>query len=143
MISPQQLHRRGSPPVNRSFVAVPKFAKDFTLENADRLTGGRSTGCRSGPYRRQAPGAPLTLDGATLLSRGATTANIELWSNCPAGGTLKYGLTPQCESSLPLGVQQSFQTISLTGLKPDTRYYFKVRGWAKTTPVYSKPVAVF
>jgi Right handed beta helix region/Protein of unknown function (DUF1565) len=124
-----------------SIIAVPQFSNAeagvFTLKNADPFNGRNINAMPIGPYRRQPCGEPLKLDGPNLLSTTATTANIEFWSNIPITGELRYGNTKRCVKRIAFRKPSSFQTISLTGLTPGNKYYFKVKGRAKAASQYS------
>lgn len=71
-------------------------------------------------------------------SVGATTANIEWLTSLPATCQIAWGDTPECDQTLAYEVN-CFGTYSLTGLKPKTTYYFRIKsletpeGLRKTT----------
>lgn len=124
-----------------SIHAVPEFTDTakgiFTLRNSYLFNARGSDAMPIGPYRKQPRSEDLKLDGPKLLSLTATTANIEFWSNMPVTGELKYGNTPSCTKRIAFSKPSNFQTISITGLKPSQKYYYKVRAFAKTNSVYS------
>lgn len=64
--------------------------------------------------------------GPFVQSVSTTTANIEWWTTLPARVEFSWGETPECENSAVFN-QDQFFSYSLTGLKPATRYYFKIR----------------
>ncbi len=77
----------------------------------------------------------LRVEGPLLHSVGATTANIEWWSSRPAVFRVNWGETPELGNSQtllrafayhPTNPLEKFNTFSLNGLEPDTRYYFQV-----------------
>ncbi len=109
-----------------SFVAVPEFAQSLTLKNGKSFEGRGIDGMPVGPYRRQPLAMPLELDGPKLLSRTATTANIEFWSNYPVNGTIAYGDTPACTQKYDFQPRTAFQSLSLTGLTPGKEHYFRI-----------------
>jgi len=110
----------------QSFVQVPEFGQSFALRNGHLFAGRSLAGMPVGPYRRQSRPAELQLSDFRLLSRTATTANIEFFASLPVTGTLHYGDTPACEQKIPLRNSSYFQTASLTGLLAGQQYYYKV-----------------
>lgn len=78
----------------------------------------------------------LRVDGPVLHSTTATTANIEWWASEPATFEVRWGETPDGENGEtlapinpvhPHGTHlDHFSTYSLTGLKPGTRYHFRL-----------------
>ena len=90
------------------------------------LAGGGPFGKPLGPYRDEARPKDLRLAvKPALYSVSATTANLEWFTSLPATCHLAWGETPACEQSLPFNVN-CFGTYSLTGLKPNQTYYFRI-----------------
>lgn len=79
--------------------------------------------------------APVTLDRVCVHSVSATTANIEWWTpTTEATTTLHWGLTPDCPNRVENIYDGCiFHTVSLIGLRPGTRYHFRV---SATKPVW-------
>ncbi len=125
------------PGEKHSIAAEPAFGENFTLRNADRFDGRAADGLPIGPYRRRKPAAGLSFVGVDRLGGGSTTANIEFRTSFPATGVLRYGDTPACAKRLSFDYPLSFQTVSLTGLKPGTRCYFKISAFAKGRNVWT------
>jgi hypothetical protein len=124
-----------------SICALPDFTDAskgiFTLKNSFLFNGRGSDAMPIGTFRKHSRAENLKLDGPYLLSVSPTTANIEFWSNMPASGELRFGKTQRCTRRVAFNKPSTFQTISLTGLKPGDKYYFKVRAYAKAGSEYS------
>ena len=70
---------------------------------------------------------PLELVRPVLHSTSDTTANIEWWTSRPATFELAWGETPEMTNKVKnFDAPERFTTFSLTGLKPDTTYYFSI-----------------
>lgn len=82
-------------------------------------------GFAAGPYREWQQ-QTLRLEGPEVHSVTDTTLNLEWWTSLPAEVELSWGTTPDCPNRETL-VQTAYYNHSLTGLKPDTRYYVKLR----------------
>ena len=121
----QQRHDRYSQILSPDLVAegdVPRLGNEDTFK------------CR-GPHSKTvgvhhaydpAP-KPLRLVGPFLHSVSDTTANIEWWASRPATFKLAWGETPETTNKIEnVQAPDCFTTYSLTGLKPGTRYYFKI-----------------
>lgn len=92
-----------------------------------RQFGGRSLdGMPVGHFWRQSRPVPLRISGQRLLSTTTTTANIEAFTNIPSGCKLLYGETPECKETMNVGDPRHFVTVSLTNLKPNTKYFYKM-----------------
>jgi len=80
------------------------------------------------PHRTEtSPGAMRLVAGPVVRSVSAKTANIEWTTSLPATCRLAWGRTPACENSDGFDVD-CFGTYSLTGLEPNTTYYFRIAG---------------
>ncbi len=121
----------------RSFAAVPEFGQQMTLKNGGLFEGRSIDGMPVGPYRRQPWGTRLKLDGPKLLSNTATTANIEFSANYQVTGTFHYGKTADCREKYSFQPQSSFQSLSLSGLEPNTEYYYRIDAAASAAKHFS------
>lgn len=110
-------------------------AGDFSLRDGSLLAGRGPLATNIGPYRRDAVPVPLRIEGATVHSVTGTTANIEWWTPThEAATTLHWGLTPACENKVEdIRDGTTFHTVSLCGLKPATRYYYRLSATAPAT----------
>ena len=108
---------------------VPHFVSEgnsVTLTNPVAFFGGGTVGNTFGAYRRDILQEELRLlDGPTLHSVSTTTANIEWYTSHPAVTSLSWGLTAAVEHQTTLDVNH-FGSYSLTGLTPNTTYYFTI-----------------
>ena len=97
-----------------------------TLINPTPFLSGGVAGNPFGASRRDIPREELRLlDGPTLHSVSATTANIEWFTSHPAVTTLSWGASAAVENQTTLDVNR-FGSFSLTGLTPGTTYYFRI-----------------
>ena len=97
-----------------------------TLTNPVAFFGGGTEGNVFGAYRRDIPREELRLlEGPTLHSVSATTANIEWFTSHPAVTTLSWGPTAAVENQTTLDANR-FGSFSLTGLTPNTTYYIRI-----------------
>ncbi len=62
-----------------------------------------------------------------IHSVSATTANIEWNSEFPLDCEIAWGETSECGNTLKIRKSPIFANYSLSGLKPSTRYYFKLK----------------
>ena len=108
---------------------TPEFVAEgdsVTLINPVPFLGGGIAGNPFGASRRDIPREKLRLlDGPTLHSVSATTANIEWFTSHPAVTTLSWGASAAVEHQTTLDVNR-FGSFSLTGLTPGTTYYFRI-----------------
>ncbi len=108
---------------------APEFLAEgnsVTLLNPTPFLSGGVGGNPFGASRRDIPREELRLlDGPTLHSVGATTANIEWFTSHPAVTTLSWGASAAVENQTTLDVNR-FGSFSLTGLTPRTTYYFRI-----------------
>jgi hypothetical protein len=108
---------------------APEFVatgNSVTLINPVPFLGGGIAGNPFGASRRDIPREKLRLlDGPTLHSVSATTANIEWFTSHPAVTTLCWGASAAVENHATLDVNR-FGSFSLTGLTPGTTYYVRI-----------------
>jgi len=109
-------------------------AGEFSLRDDSMLPGRGPLTTPIGPYERDAISVPLRIEGVRVHSVTATTANIEWWTpTTEATTTLEWGPTPACKSKIENIYDGSiFHTVSLCGLKPATKYYYRVSATAPT-----------
>ncbi|MFP4248906.1 MAG: right-handed parallel beta-helix repeat-containing protein [Armatimonadota bacterium] len=114
-------------------------AGDFDLEDGSLLPGRGMLAANIGPYHRDEVQAPLRIEGVEVHSVTATTANIEWWTPTAEATTkLEWGPTPECENVIENIYDASiFHTVSLTGLEPGTRYFFRVSATAPATEFHT------
>lgn len=122
---------------------APQFATVdgiATLKNPEFFTGSGPFGKALGPYRDQAYRAELRLVEKPIVhSVSATTANLEWITSLPATCDFAWGETPACEKKGTFDVNR-FGTYSFNGLKPATKYYFRLTGLSIPTPITAKYV---
>lgn len=109
---------------------VPQFSDEgdlATLQNPKDF-GGRALDARAlGTYRDRIPHQKFRLDKELHVhSVSATTANLEWMTNLPAAAEVAWGETEQVQNQGQIEANR-FASYSLTGLQPDTTYYFKLR----------------
>ena len=113
-----------------SQVLTPEFAVSdgiAALKNPGLFAASGPLGRSIGRHEDKARRTELSLVGQPIVhSVSATTANLEWMTSLPATCQLAWGETPACERSASFNVN-CFGTYSLTGLKPDQRYYFAIR----------------
>ncbi|MBL8826867.1 MAG: right-handed parallel beta-helix repeat-containing protein [Planctomycetaceae bacterium] len=103
------------------------------------LAGGGPFGKPLGPYRDELPATDLRLAvKPSVFSVSDTTANLEWITTAPATCSLSWGATPECKQSLPFNVN-CFGSYSLTGLKPATKYYFRITKLETPADMLPKP----
>lgn len=96
-----------------------------------------------GPFALDPLEQPLALlEGPRVHSTSATTANIEWLANLPCEVEIAWGSDPQQLNNRVRIDADSFGTFSLTGLAPDTRYYFKVVALRESTKVVGQHTLV-
>ncbi|MBU1239043.1 hypothetical protein KKF84_12520, partial [Myxococcota bacterium] len=79
-----------------------------------------------GTFRHTLPTEPLRLvKPAQVHSVSATSANIQWMTTHPAVAQITWGETQEMANSVEYAAQP-FATFSLTGLTPNTTYYFKI-----------------
>jgi hypothetical protein len=94
---------------------------------SDRRLAAGPLGTRIGLHRFEARREKMALSyGPIVHSVGATTANLEWMTTLPANCDVAWGETPECANSGTIEANY-FGTYSLTGLKPGTKYYFRIR----------------
>ena len=115
-----------------------RYATEMNAE--DKRPGIGFHGRLAGNYRMD-PGERLRVLGPFVYSAGTTSANIEWFAsndvaraeNCKI--EIAWGETPECAESRTLD-SRHFGSFSLTGLRPETRYYVQLRS---VTPSVGKP----
>jgi hypothetical protein len=126
---------------------VPVFVAEgdsVTLANAVAFLGGGTVGNPFGVFRRDIPRQELRLlEGPSLHSVSATTANIEWFTSHPAVTSLSWGPTPAVENQTTLDVNR-FGSYSFTGLTPATSYYLRIDALRipDAVPIVAEPVTV-
>jgi len=81
-------------------------------------------------FHQEIAGQKLFMSEPVVHSVSATTANIEWLVSRGADCEVAWGETPQCENTRNFRINtflDLFRTFSLTGLKPGTKYYFRVK----------------
>ncbi len=110
---------------------------DFSLKNAPEVAGRSFLGLAIGQHRMRQEPPPLNILKTETHSVTATTANLEMWTNRAAvSSTLHWGDTPECKNELPVIMltlygqprEQLLHTISLAGLQPGKKYYYRFQG---------------
>lgn len=126
---------------HESQVLTPEFAvtdRGIALKNPGLFSGGGPLGKPLGPYRDEAYRTELRLVEKPLVhSVSATTANLEWTMSLPATCDLAWGETPACESKATYDADR-FTTYSFTGLKPATKYYFRITKLSIPTALATK-----
>jgi len=120
-------------PDKHSRITEPAIKKDrgaLSVENPHAFAGVGPNGTSIGVYR-MFPDKQARLVGPFVHSVTDTTANIEWWTTQASTCEVAWGTSPQCENSVSCDVN-CFGTFSLAGLKPNQKYYFKIRS---VTPV--------
>lgn len=81
-----------------------------------------------GPYRLVRESRPAKISGPFVHSVSDTVANIEWWSDSADTTTeLRWGTTEKCENRIGQPFSGGYwHSMSLTGLKPGVKYYFRV-----------------
>lgn len=117
---------------------TPAYVKpgdgDFTLTNAEAFAGRGSDALPLGPYRLLREPRPVRIFGPYVASVTATTANLEWWTGSDGvTSELSWGEDPSCPRQAGDAYAGAcYHTVSLTGLQPGQRYYFRVN--ARTPP---------
>jgi len=109
--------------------------RSVVASGTPRLLGRGPLATNIGPMECVKAEAPVTLDRVQVHSVSATTANIEWWTpTAEATTTLQWGPTSDCKNNVE-GIYDGciFHTVSLTGLRPNTKHYFQV---SATKPVW-------
>ncbi len=112
---------------------------DFALRDGSLLPGRGPLATNIGPYKTDPTAAPLRIEHVAVHSVTATTANLEWWTPTEEATTkLAWGLTPACENKVEnLYDGTIFHTVSLCGLTPGTKYYFRVSATAPATEFHT------
>ncbi|MBQ7695390.1 MAG: hypothetical protein IJT50_09740 [Lentisphaeria bacterium] len=117
--------------------AKPQFTApekgDFTVRNPRDFAGRGFDALPVGPYRlvRECNAA---VRGPFVRRVSDTTADIEWWtSESLATSELRWGETPRCTGKAGSAFRSSnYHTVTLSGLKPGKKYYFKL--FSRTPP---------
>ncbi len=82
----------------------------------------------SGPYRLVLTSKPAGITGPFVRSVTDSVANIEWWTDSADTTTeLSWGTTEKCENRIGQPFSGgNWHSMSLTGLKPGTKYYFRL-----------------
>lgn len=97
---------------------------EYGLQNAGAFAGLGPNATAIGRYRMFSK-RTMRLAGPYLHSASDTTANVEWHATQPAICHLAWGETPDCTNKTTRLVND-FGTFSLTGLKPGTKYFFRI-----------------
>lgn len=113
---------------------------------AGAIIGRGAHGKPIGPYQ-DVLARTVRMTVPEVYSVSATTANIEWVLSGRATTVLAWGETPECENVVNFGGTQHLNrhgTFSLTGLKPATTYYFRIRAleFPRTEQVHGIPEVV-
>ncbi|MFA7159362.1 MAG: chondroitinase-B domain-containing protein [Kiritimatiellia bacterium] len=96
-----------------------------SLKNADAFGGRGPNGTALGvynEYRRR----PYPVAGPFVASVSATTANLEWWTSQEGITEIAWGDTPECLNTRRMNTG-CYNAFSLTGLKPGSEYYFRIK----------------
>uniref|UniRef100_UPI0035684F96 hypothetical protein n=1 Tax=Roseovarius sp. TaxID=1486281 RepID=UPI0035684F96 len=108
---------------------VPEFEvsqRRPELKNPTLFAAGGPLARPYGPYHETPRSSELKLVSEPAVhSVSATTANIEWNVSLPATTHFSWGPTPEVENDVEFPAL-FFANYSLTGLKPDTTYYFRI-----------------
>lgn len=132
-----------------SQVRNPKYTVENgfpRLQNAAAFGGDGALGHGAGFYRAYRQ-REMKASAPVLHSVSTTTADLEWWTSVPAITEVAWGETPDTPNKITFNEQAKsandcFNTLSLTGLKPGTKYYFRLK---KAKPLdqnisqYTKP----
>ncbi len=102
-----------------------------TVPDSALLAGRGAAGKPIGPYQ-DIIAKTLHMTAPEVYSVSATTANIEWVISDRAITSLAWGDTEACENPVRFGAtarSNRHGTFSLTGLEPNTTYYFRIRGF--------------
>jgi hypothetical protein len=137
----QDLQRQPLEPADRySQQLTPAYRYSTSppiLENPEVFATGGPMARPIGVYLPQVRYASnqVHIDGPMVHSVTATTANIEWWSSRPAVFRVHWGSTPSMENTVtlarvsayhPANPLENFNTFSLIGLTPGTRYFLRI-----------------
>jgi len=105
--------------------AEPERA-DFALRTDSPLLGRGPDSSAIGPFLRLHVNRALPIEDLALHDAGAATATLE-WSSPtkPAETILEWGEDASCPNKVT-SATGVFHTVSLTNLKPGTKYYYRV-----------------
>ncbi len=137
---PDLRQRVGTPAERHAQQASPQYDDSSSppvLQNPELFTSGGPMNRPQGVYLPQVryAGSQVHVDGPSVHSVTATTANIEWWSSRSAVFRVHWGTTESMENTEtlsrvsayhPANPLENFNTFSLTGLSPGTRYFLRV-----------------
>lgn len=116
-----------------STVRTPEYEVEngvARLQNRGLFDAGGPLGTGTGYYR---PNEAVVMHATKpeLHSVSDTTANIEWWTSVPAETEVAWGETPDTTERITFNreattVTDGFNTLSLHGLKPGRKYYFRL-----------------
>lgn len=108
---------------------------DFSLKTGALLIGRGPLASHIGPYATDKRQVPLRIEDVKVHSVTSSTANIEWWTpTAEAITNLEWGETPDCKNKIEnINDASIFHTVSLCGLKPNTKYYYRI---SAITPAY-------
>ena len=100
---------------------------DFTVRNAQDFGGRGFDALPVGPYRL-IRSCSTAVKGPFVRRVSDTTADIEWWTaESSATSELRWGETPRCDGKAGNAFRGSnYHSVTLSGLKPGKKYYFKV-----------------
>jgi len=129
-----------------SLVRRPEFTDKekgiFTLRNDHLFNGFSSLAMPLGPYRRVHVAKGLKIVDPKVFAVSATTADIEWRTTGESTTELMWGDTPACTNKKELLYWPgTFHTMSLTGLRPGNKYYFKAVGTMPGYEIHGNPEA--
>jgi len=124
-----------------SSVIVPEIKMEdgiAVLANQDKFSAGGPNGTALGIYREFREQA-LKVSEPALHSVTPTTANIEWFTSRPAQCELGWGETQECTNTAFFNSDR-YCSFSLAGLKPGTKYYFRIlKAAPRQAYLYSYP----
>lgn len=123
-----------------AFKVQPDFSKSTGFRHSNTGISAKVTGLHvlegkigfdgfeNGPLRIVRVPRDITVTGPFVYAVSDTTADIEWWTSSEAvTSELRYGTTPKCEKRAGQPFSGgNWHSVSLTGLKPGTKYYFRI-----------------
>ncbi len=101
---------------------------DFTLVNNWQFNGRGSDLRPIGPYNRLQTQRPTKIFGPKVHSVTPHTVNVEWWTSADGvNSELSWGDSEKCSQKAGDAYSSGcYHSVSLTGLEPDKKYYFRV-----------------